>query len=61
MDKHRLLDLIDRYLAGQATVEEIREIDRWYDEFDKQPDLPADAISPAAPLKEKTILQSKLS
>ena len=56
-DKARLLLLIEKYLAGEASEEEIEEVDRWYQSFETEPGLPPDALNPPEIKIEKTFLQ----
>jgi hypothetical protein len=44
MNKDKLLTLIERYLADEATADEIQEVDAWYNQFDSLPDLDPGAL-----------------
>ncbi len=50
MNKDKLLILIERYLANEATADEIKEIDAWYDQFDHEPDLDPEVLKTPPPL-----------
>lgn len=57
MEKERLKYLIDVRQSGQATVEELNELDVWYSELEAQPDATSQLSQHQLILREAALLQ----
>ena len=60
MNSH-ILKLLEKYLDGTATPDEIREVDAWYDHFENKADLDLSNEKPPKLKFEKTFLQDSQS
>ena len=57
----QILILLEKYLEGNASPEEIREVDAWYDHFENKADLDLSKEQPPGLKLEKTFLQNSQS